>query len=171
MVCMRNLFIFVTVLAAACVPAHPEPEAVVPQPAFSAQRFFDGHTEGRASLKIIMKAAHPVVVHGSGHLETDGTLVLDQSVADNGKPPTQRQWRIREVAPGRYAGTLSDAQGPVTGDVRGNMLHLQFRMKDGLDADQWLVLRPDGRSAANRMIVRKFGMVVATLDEVIRKTG
>ena len=114
---MRNLFIFVTVLAAGCVPAHPEPEAVAAQPVFSAQRFFDGPTEGRASLKIVMKAAHLVVVLGSGHVETDGTLVLDQSVADNGKPPTQRQWRIREVSPGRYAGTLSDASGPVSGET------------------------------------------------------
>ena len=52
----------------------------------------------------------------------------------------------------------------------GNRLHLRFTTTDGgLDAEQWLYLQPGGRVALNRMVLRKFGLPVATLDETIRK--
>jgi hypothetical protein len=73
------------------------------------------------------------------------------------------------VGPGRYTGTLSDADGPVTGLVTGNRLRLSFRMRGGMDVDQWLTLAPGGRWARNVLRVSKFGMTVATLDETIRK--
>ncbi len=44
-------------------------------------------------------------------------------------------------------------------------------MKGGLRVDQWLTLLRDARIAQNRMIVRKLGIAVATLDETIRKVA
>ena len=38
-----------------------------------------------------------------------------------------------------------------------------------LPTDQWLTLAPDGQSAHNILIVRKFGVTVAVLDETIRR--
>ncbi|MGA1798861.1 hypothetical protein VH567_08780 [Sphingomonas sp. 4RDLI-65] len=35
--------------------------------------------------------------------------------------------------------------------------------------DQWLTLSPDGQVAQNHLVVRKLGVTVATLDEIIRK--
>ena len=78
-------------------------------------------------------------------------------------------WCMRQVSPGRYAGTLSDAAGPVTGYADGNMLHLRFRMAGGLVAEQKLYLQPDGRTVLNRMTVRKLSVVVAKLAETIRQ--
>ena len=51
----------------------------------------------------------------------------------------------------------------------GNILRLRFRMKVGFDVDQRLVFAPGGRSVANVMRIRKFGLIVARLDEDIRK--
>ena len=42
-------------------------------------------------------------------------------------------------------------------------------MKSDIIADQLLDLAPDGQSTHNRMRFRKFGVVVARLDETIRR--
>lgn len=165
----KRFLLAVPLIAAGCATAPPQEGYEAAGPTFSAQIFFSGRTEGDGQVRIVLAASHPIRVHGTGHIEADGTLVLDQTVEAAGKPAKQRQWRIRQVAPGRYAGMLTDATGPVAGDVSGNRLHLAFRMKGRLDVQQWLTLAPDARSARNHMIVRKFGVVVAVLDETIRK--
>ena len=154
---------------AACVSAPPDARLEAPAPAFDAVRFFDGRTRGEGELKTALSRARAVHVAGSGHVEADGTLVLDQSVAREGAKPERREWRIRPDGHGRYTGTLSDAAGTVTGETVGNRLHLAFPMKGGLRAEQWLYLQPDGQTAINRMTIRKFGVPVAALRETIRR--
>ena len=132
--------------------------------------FFTGRTEGEGALSVAMQQRPVTVrVRGNGRVDPDGTLVLDQRVREGSKPVKERQWRIRQVAPGQYAGTLSDADGPVSGELVGERLHLRFKMKGGLTADQWLALDPGGISVRNVMTVRKMGVRVATLDETIRR--
>jgi hypothetical protein len=140
-------------------------------PGFSAQDFFNGRTEGNGELKIIFSRRKAVHVDGTGRIAAEGELILDQVVTEEGTGPRKREWRIREVSQGHYVGRLSDAIGPVVGDVAGQRLHLRFRMEHGLRADQVLDLSSDRQSVHNRMTVRKFGMVVARLDETIRKVG
>lgn len=137
-------------------------------PAFSPESFFVGRTEGQGVMRIILRHPAPVAVHGSGRVDADGTLVLEQVVERQGHAPEHREWHIRRVGVDRYAGSLSDAIGPVSGHVEGNCLLLRFRMKGGLDAEQRLYLQDGGRIALNRMTVRKFGIIVARLDETIR---
>lgn len=163
-----TLLVASAVLLGGCMPM-PRIERMAPAPRFAATEFFTGRTEGRATLRVIMRAPKPVAVHGTGVVESDGTLVLDQIVEEAGKPPKKRQWRIRETSPDHYAGTLSDATGGVTGVARGDHLVLRFTMKGGFRAKQFLTLRPDGQSAHNVMVVRKMGMTVAVLDEVITR--
>jgi hypothetical protein len=154
----------------ALVSAQLAAQPVVATPAFEATKFFAGRTEGRGVLKVALSPKRDVIVHGSGRVEPDGTLILDQVVEREGKQPEQRQWRIKEVAAGRYTGTLTDARGPVTGVVNGNVLKLRYRLKNGgLAAEQSLRLQPDGRTVLNRMEVSKFGITVAELEETIRK--
>lgn len=131
-------------------------------------RFFSGPTRGEGQLKVLLRAHVPVAVRGSGRMEGD-TLVLDQSVTEGAKPPRTRQWRLRRIATDRYEGTLTDARGPVTGEVNGNRLHLSFTTDKGIKVQQWLTLAADGRSADNRLEARKFGLKVATLVERITR--
>jgi hypothetical protein len=42
-------------------------------------------------------------------------------------------------------------------------------MNGGLRADQWLALQPGGKVLHNVMIVRKFGLPLARLEEVITR--
>lgn len=139
-----------------------------PAPSFDAFSFFSGRTLGTGRLKTILSGVEQTEVHGSGRMD-DGTLVLDQIVREGTKPARHRTWHIRQDSPSRYSGTLTDASGPIIGYADGNRLHLAFTMKGGLPTEQWLTVAADGRSAHNLMIVKKFGLCVAVLDEDIRK--
>jgi hypothetical protein len=138
-------------------------------PTFDAERFFVGRLEGVGRLSILLHRPRKMHVSTDGRIAADGTLVLRQHIEQGGKPPRDRQWKIQSLGGGRYSGALSDASGPVSGEARGNRLHLTYPMRGGLRVDQWLTLAPDGLEARNRMIVRKLGVVVARLDETIRK--
>jgi len=136
-------------LLAACVGAlRPEPADPL-APRFDPIAFFTGSTQGAGTLQKIMSGSGPLRVQGEGRAAADGVLVLDQLVEEAGSPPRRRTWRMWPTAPGRYSGSLTDAVGPVLGELRGNRLRLRFRMKGGLDVEQWLTLRPDGRTVAN----------------------
>jgi hypothetical protein len=138
---------------------------------FDPMAFFTGRTEGAGRLKVALSPAKAVDVRGEGRIAADGTLVLRQVVEEYGKDPRRRVWRIREVSPGRYAGTLSDATGPVEGRLEGGRLRLSYRMTGGMRAVQLIEGAPDGRTARNRMTVSRLGVPVARLDETIRRIG
>lgn len=130
-------------LAAGCVSTR-RPAPLPDASAFDPIAFFDSRTQGTGILRIAFHHAEHTLVEGSGHAEGADAIVLDQTVRRGDKTPTHREWRLTRIAPGRYTGTLSDAVGPVTGDVRNDRLHLAFRTKGGLGAQQWLVLQPGG---------------------------
>ena len=142
--------------------------AARPAPAFDPVAFFRGRTHGEGELRIIFQQPKAMRVESLGRDEPNGDLTLQQVVHEPGKPPRTRYWRLRKTGPAAYAGTLTDAAGPVRIDtVRGN-LRIRYKGKDHLDFEQWLT--PAGpRRIDNRMKVKRFGFVVAHLDEVITK--
>ncbi len=157
--------------AAAALATLALPAALPAQPAartFDPVAFFEGQTTGEGQLRKIMSAAKATRVSGRGRIE-GGVLVLDQSVAIAGEPRRERQWRLHAVAPGRWAGTLSDARGPVNASAAGAVLTIAYTSNDGMGITQSVTLARDGQSARNLMKVRKFGMTVATLDETITR--
>lgn len=165
----RSFAALALLLLAGCLAGPRAPELAAPAPQFDPLRFFAGATRGEGVLEIILSGKKRVEVEGSGRIAPDGTLVLDQVVRLEGDPPRTRQWRLRRIAPDRYAGTLTDAEGPVTGLVDGNALHLRYVLADdGLRADQWLYLQPGRETALNRLTLSRFGIRVARLEETIR---
>ncbi len=153
-----------------CVSTGRLPPARADAPALDALAFFTGQSRGEGTLRIALRRPRAVTVASVGRWGSDGGLILDQTVTLAGQPATQRQWQLRRDGPGAVAGSLSDAAGPVTGRFEGNSLHLRFIMKGGLRADQWLALQPGGQVLHNVMIVRKWGLPVARLDELITRT-
>lgn len=132
-------------------------------------RFFEGRTEGVSVVKVMMKKAYRSRTIGTGSIDRDGTLQLTQRVEEEGKPPHNRSWRVRQVGPGRYSGAMSEAKGPVAIEQLQGKFRFRFKMAGGLSVEQWLTPLPGGKAASSRTTVRKFGMVVATSDGVIRK--
>ena len=127
---------------------------------------FNDWTPGTHTL---VKRSNGTRSTGQGRIEPDGSLYLVQQVFDDGKPPHERRWRVRQVGPGRYTGTMTEASGPVTIDRLGDRFRFSFRMNGRLNVEQMLTPLPGGRSATNNAKIRRFGMVVATTEGIVRK--
>jgi hypothetical protein len=138
-------------------------------PTFDPLAFFTGASRGEGTLKVMAKPRVPVRVENHGRADGQGGIILDQTIREGGKPARQRRWVLRQTSPTTMSGTITDTPGPVRGRLDGNRLLLNYPMKGGLKAEQVLTIQPGGRSLVNRMIVRKFGMTVAHVDEVITK--
>lgn len=139
-------------------------------PPAAPEHFFVGRTEGAGTVNMALSGSHKVRDVSRGRLDKSGALILDQMVYEEGKPARRRSWRLVRSGPNRVSGTISDAIGPVTGDIRGNVLHLKYQAREAsAQVEQWITLNPDGRTASNRMVFRKFGFKAATLNSTIRK--
>lgn len=131
------------------------------------EQFFVGRTRSEGTVRVMMAGTHAVRVESRGRLDSAGALVLDLIVREEGKPARPQHWRLVRTGPNRFGGTISAARGPVTGEVRGNMLHLRYRSVEGPSVDQRITLHPNGRTAHNRMVYRRFGLVVGSVEETI----
>jgi hypothetical protein len=149
-----------TLLALLLVQAAP--------PGSALERFFVGRTEGSGTVHVVMSGRHTVRDRATGRMQGN-TLVLDQVVEEEGKPARRRVWRLTRGAGNSVTGTISDARGPVAGEVSGNSLHPRYRLAEGPSVEQRITLLPGGRSASNRMTVRRFGFNVATVETTVRR--
>jgi hypothetical protein len=168
---------------AACVSTPPIPAPLAPAaaPRFDPFAFFLGQSRGEGVLDKVMSDPVAVTVESRGRIIIEQhhqaswdapdtrVLVLDQTVREAGKPARQRQWRLTEIAPGRFEGSLTDAIGPVTGRTEGNRLVLEYRMEGSFKVRQELTLSQDGTRAQNVLKVSQLGATVAVLVEDIRK--
>jgi hypothetical protein len=169
--------------ACVSIPDAAGPPARAEAPVFDPFTFFAGASHGEGTLNKALSDPVPIRVHSRGRIVEEVSrdaswaipprrvLVIDQTVHEGDKPPRTRQWRLEQVAPGRYEGTLSDAISPVRGRATGNLLVLEFTMKGSLPVRQELTLSPDGTRAQNVMTIKQLGMTVAVLTEDIRKDG
>jgi hypothetical protein len=137
--------------------------------ALGPEHFFVGRTESTGIVNVIMSGRHAVRDRSRGRIERGNILILDQHVEEQGKPARSRTWRLVRTQGNRITGTISDARGPVAGEVRGNVLHLRYRSAEGPSVEQWITLRAGGRTAHNRMVFKRFGVTVATVESVIRR--
>jgi hypothetical protein len=136
--------------------------------AFNPVDFFRGHTRGEGTLKVIFQPAKQIRVDSFGRAEKDGSLLLEQTIHEPGKPARSRSWRFRQTGSNRFDGTLTEAAGPVRVDVAGDTVRIRYKAKNHLEFDQSLT--PDGpRQVRNQMRVKRFGLIVARFSEVIRK--
>ena len=158
-------FLTPAVLLAAIAPAAAAREGGKTEPL----SFFEGRTEMLSTIKVVTKKPYRSRTLGRGQILPDGSLALLQQVQEDGKPPLERRWRIRRVADGRFQGTMSDAAGPVTVQEVNGKYQFRFKIRGGLDVDQWLTPQAGGRIAHSRTTVKKFGIRVATSEGTIRK--
>ena len=136
--------------------------------AFDPVEFFRGKTHGEGTLKIMFKQPVKMSVDSEGFAEKDGSLLLEQVIHEPGKPARTRYWRLRKTAPDRFEGTLTDAAGPVRVDMSGNGVRIRYKSKNHLEFDQSLTPSSE-KEVRNKMRVKRFGLVVAHYDEIIRK--
>ena len=138
-------------------------------PVGALERFFVGRTEGTGTVHVMLSGRHGVRDHSRGGMDRSGALIIDQIVEEEGKPARRRTWRLARSGPNGIVGTISDARGPVTGAMSGNVLTLRYRLAEGPSVEQRIVLQPGGRTALNHMTFRRFGFNVATVEEILRR--
>ena len=134
-------------------------------------QFFTGKTEMVSTVKVIMKKPFTSRAVGQGRILGDGTLALAQQVFDEGEATKQRNWKIKQVSSSRYAGTMTEAVGPVVVSEVGGRYQFQFKMKGNLAVEQWVTPLPGGNAAKSATTVKKFGVKVASSDGIIRRIG
>jgi hypothetical protein len=130
--------------------------------------FFTGRTHAENQLKIVFSSPVPLIVDSVGRIEGKEFVLID-TVHEGDKPVRTRKWVTHEVAPGHFAGTLSDATGPVDILVRGNTATIRYTMNGGLRIEQVMELQPDGRTLTNHVVARRFGLKFAHVDGTVRK--
>ena len=131
-------------------------------------RFFEGRTESVSTVKLIMRKPFSSRSVGRGVI-SDGVLNLVQKVEEDGKPPFDRRWRMRQVGPGRFTGTMTEAIGPVTVDEVGERYRFRFKLKGNVSVEQWLTPQPGGKVARSKVTIRKMGMTVGRSEGTVRK--
>ncbi len=164
----RTAMVFFSGLAA-CSSAASSEAPPKPDPMLDPVGFFTGATSGAGRLKVVLADARAIRIESRGTADGKGGIMIDQTVIERGKPDRVRRWNLRPLPGNRVTGTLSDAASAVSGELAGNRLHLAYRMKGGLVAQQYLYLQPNG-TLLNRMTMRKLGIVVARFDETIVKS-
>lgn len=135
---------------------------------FVPEEVFAGRSEGQGMLTLL-GTTRRFTVESLGTSEGEGHMRLEQTVRLQGRAATSRTWVMRQVSPGRFAATLTDAAGPVSGRTEGSQLTLRYPLKRwGLVMHQTLTLSKDGRTVDNQGSIRFMGMQIGRLQETIQ---
>jgi hypothetical protein len=158
-------------LAAAALLALSATASAAPEkPKLDMMAFFTGKTHADNVIKIALHAPHKLIVDGVGGRNKEGEFVLIETVREEGKPERKRSWVMHPVGPDHFSGFLTDAVGPVDIVVSGPSATIRYTMKErNLKVVQQLQLQADGKSLANHVVARKFGLTFAKVDGTVRK--
>lgn len=138
-------------------------------PALRPEQFFAGTTHGWGVLQTRGgRPSRQFEVSGAGETDAQGRFHLRQTVRWNDGSRTMREWVMTRDGASGYRATLTDAKGPVTAAVRGNVFHLRYRLADpAVMMEQYLYLLADGVTVLNTGTVTAMGVPVAHLSERI----
>jgi len=158
-------------LAAAALLALSATASAAPEkPKLDMMAFFTGKTHADNVIKIALHAPHKLIVDSIGGRNKEGEFVLIETVREEGKPERKRSWVMHLVGPDHFSGVLTDAVGPVDIVVSGPSATIRYTMKErNLKVVQQLQLQADGKSLANHVVARKFGLTFAKVDGTVRK--
>lgn len=144
--------------------------AATDKPKLDMVAFFTGRSHADNVMKVAFHVDKKLIVDSVGGHNRKGEFVLIDTVREEGKPARERTWVMHPVGEGHFSGFLSDAVGPVDVVVNGPSATIRYTMKDGnLKIVQQLNLQGDGRTLANHVIAKKFGIRFARVDGTIRK--
>jgi len=150
-------------LAAGAAFAAPE------KPKLDMTAFFAGRSHSDNILKVAFHGPTKLIIDSIGGKGDRGDFVLIDTIHEGDKPVRTRKWIMRAAGPGHFTGSLTDAIGPVDVLVNGDSVTIRYTMKGSLNVVQQMTLQPDGRTLANHVDVRKFGLKFASVDGTVRK--
>ena len=137
------------------------------KPALDLVEFFSGRTHGEGTIKKALQRPHRIVIETVGRRGSNGEMLLTDTIKEDGEATKVRRWVMRPTSNG-FAGTISDAVGPVRVDVEGASATIRYKMKGGIAVQQVLTMR-DKNTLSSRVTGKKLGVRVATIEATIRK--
>lgn len=157
------------VLLVACTGA-AEPSLKRATPELRPELFFLGDTRGQGTLDIAFRRDRTLTVESRGTAIGPGALRIDQVIRYGDGEVDRRSWTLTSDPAGGYTAALTEAKGPVRVTQSGNSVNIRYRFgSPTVSMDQWLYLRPDGRTIDNRATAKLAGVTVAKLTETITK--
>ena len=88
----------------------------------------------------------------------------------------QRIWKIRRIDEHRYGAFADDVIGPAVGYAFGNAFHWKYTLQlrpgnffSRVRMEHWMYLLGDGETMINRVVIRKFGVIVAQTTEYFQR--
>ncbi len=106
-----------------------------------------------------------------GRREGDVTVVTQDFTFEDGRTQ-QRVWRIRRVDEHHYEATAPDVIGVAPGEAYGNTFHWEYTLAVNprnvfarVRMQHWMYLQADGTTMINRVVITKFGLVIAETTE------
>lgn len=143
-------------------------------PLFLPEQFFAGNTRGSGVLQASDGTpSQQISVTSNGRMLADGRFQLDQTISQSipgtsNIQTSSRTWLMTKVDATHYTATLTDAAGPVTAEVHGNLFHLRYLYRKPLiTVEQWLYLQADGRTVLNEGRISIPGRTIARISEII----
>jgi hypothetical protein len=170
--------LFALLLLAGCSSLPPAHFAAA-QPRFDPDRYFEGPVRSwRVMENCRGNPRSRFRTEMFGRREGDVTVVTQDFTFEDGRTQ-QRVWRIRRIDEHRYEATAPDVIGVAPGEAYGNTFHWEYTLAVNprnvftrVRMHHWMYLQADGTTMINRVVITKFGLVIAqTTEHFHRGTG
>jgi hypothetical protein len=145
------------------------------EPRFDPDKYFEGPTrswgvtESRSGRP---KSRFRTEMMGRREGGDKGDLVITQDFHFEDGRTQQRVWHIHRAGDHRYEASASDVIGPAVGYAYGNTFHWEYTLAlrpgnklANVHMEHWMYLQADGETMINRVLIRKFGVIVAETTE------
>lgn len=145
-------------------------------PRFEPDEFFEGPVRSWGVIETRSgKPRRRLRAELLGRREGDAVVVTQDFTYEDGRKQ-QRVWKIRRLDEHRYAASADDVIGSAIGYASGNAFRwtytLQLRPGNFLSRvrmEHWMYLLGDGEMMLNRVVIRKFGWIVAQTTEYFQR--
>jgi hypothetical protein len=163
------------VLLAGCTSLRPQDFAAA-VPRFEPDKFFEGSVHSWGVIET--RSGSPksrVRADLTGRREGSDVVVTQNFTFEDGHTQ-QRIWRIRRIDEHRYEASANDVIGPAVGYAFGNAFHWEYtlQLRPGnfftrVRMEHWMYLLGDGETMLNRVVIRKFGVILAQTTEYFQR--
>lgn len=172
---VATLSLFICLFLGGCGSLKPAGFAAA-APRFEPDRFFEGPVRSWGVIET--RGGKPKSrVRAELFGRRDGNeVVVTQDFTFEGGRKQQRIWRIRRVDEHRYEAAANDVIGPAPGFASGNAFHWKYTLQlrpgnffSRVRMEHWMYLLGDGDTMINRVVIRKFGVIVAQTTEYFQR--
>ena len=144
-------------------------------PRFEPDKFFEGPVQSWGVIETRSGSPKSRVRASLMGRREGAELAITQDFTFEDGHTQQRNWKIRRIDEHRYEAFAPDVKGPAIGYAYGNAFHWEYTLQLGqrffsrVRMEHWMYLLGDGQTMLNRVVIRKFGVIVAQTTEYFQR--